>query len=51
MTVSSWLDLPHVPNPPLRGVVSADVVIIGADLCGAGRAGRKPSASTARRWR
>ena len=38
MTVSSWLDLPHVPNPPLRGVVSADVVIIGAGLCGAGAA-------------
>lgn len=38
MTVSSWLDLPHVPNPPLRGATEADVVIIGAGLCGAGAA-------------
>lgn len=34
MTVSCWLDIPHSPNPALRGEVQCDVVVIGAGLCG-----------------
>lgn len=38
MTLSCWLDIPHTPAPPLGGSISADVVVIGAGLCGAAAA-------------
>jgi len=49
-TTSLWLDAAHAPQPALAEDVEADVLILGAGVCGAGAALRLAGAGLRVRW-
>ena len=50
MTTSLWLDTPHAARPSLTADIEADVLIIGAGVCGAAAALRLSTAGVRVAW-